>query len=177
MRSFLKGRKLWQVITRERVKFTQEKEEFSDKYSDTLEEWDNINHKIITWLINTSTPSIGALLHSFDTAKEGWIFLAKKYTTADLVHQYQLVTKIQQLHQESGQPLTLSTFKWIIFGNSWLSLNLNGVILKMLNFLSNIETSWDYEPTQWWPWAYTTKSFTPSSFAYISISFSWIDLK
>ena len=60
---------------------------------------------MISWLINTSTPSIGALLHSFDTAKEAWNFLAERYTTTDLTHQYQLVTKIQQFHQEPDQSI------------------------------------------------------------------------
>ena len=76
-RSVLKGHKLWRVITEKRVKLTQEKEESSDKYVDGLEEWDSINHKIISWLINTSTPSIGALLHSLILQKKLGIFWQK----------------------------------------------------------------------------------------------------
>ncbi|GAV80528.1 UBN2 domain-containing protein [Cephalotus follicularis] len=41
----------------------------------------------------------------FDLAKEAWDFLASQYTSADLAHQYQLVSTLNRLRQESGQSI------------------------------------------------------------------------
>ncbi|KAK6120551.1 hypothetical protein DH2020_045703 [Rehmannia glutinosa] len=61
----------------------------------------------------------------FDTSKEVWDFLAKRYSAADGAHQYQLATTLHYMCQEPGQPIN--------------------------NFLSQIHTIWDQltasEPT------------------------------
>ena len=40
-----------------------------DKVNMRFEEWDNDNHKIITWIINTSAPTISRLFKYFDSPK------------------------------------------------------------------------------------------------------------
>ncbi|PNY14773.1 glutamate receptor-like protein [Trifolium pratense] len=54
MKSFLIGRKLWRIVTRDVIKPTREKNESDTKFAKRLEEWDSKNHQIITWLRNTS---------------------------------------------------------------------------------------------------------------------------
>uniref|UniRef100_A0A2N9EH44 Integrase catalytic domain-containing protein n=1 Tax=Fagus sylvatica TaxID=28930 RepID=A0A2N9EH44_FAGSY len=63
MCSFLKGRKLWLYVTGQRHPPTQQKDETEDAFALRLEDWDGVNHQIITWLRNTSTPSNGAGEH------------------------------------------------------------------------------------------------------------------
>uniref|UniRef100_A0A2N9FBY0 GAG-pre-integrase domain-containing protein n=1 Tax=Fagus sylvatica TaxID=28930 RepID=A0A2N9FBY0_FAGSY len=64
MCSFLKGRKLWLYVTGQRYPPTQQKDETEDAFALRLEDWDGVNHQIITWLRNTSTPSVnGAREH------------------------------------------------------------------------------------------------------------------
>ncbi|RVW56960.1 Retrovirus-related Pol polyprotein from transposon TNT 1-94 [Vitis vinifera] len=41
-------------------------------------EWDSHNHMILTWIRNTSIPSISNLLGSFDDAKSAWDMLTKR---------------------------------------------------------------------------------------------------
>lgn len=48
IRRSLQSRKFWRIITGECGKPIQEKEESSIKYADRLEDWDSINHKIIS---------------------------------------------------------------------------------------------------------------------------------
>ncbi|KAK3006181.1 hypothetical protein RJ639_015717 [Escallonia herrerae] len=73
MRSFLKGRKLWLFISGDRTKPLQCKDisasspesglistlsESDEDFANRLEDWDSINHRIITWFSNTSIASI-----------------------------------------------------------------------------------------------------------------------
>ena len=63
------------------------------------------NHRIITWFRNTSSTSINMQFGHFDTAKEVWDFLAKRYTTTGHAHQYQLQNTLYSMHQEPGQSI------------------------------------------------------------------------
>ena len=66
-------------------------------------EWDSHNHMILTWIRNTSIPSISNLLGSFDDAKLAWDMLAKRYSTTHDSMKYQLVVELHQRKQEPGQ--------------------------------------------------------------------------
>ncbi|XP_025640741.1 uncharacterized protein [Arachis hypogaea] len=118
MRGFLKGRKLWRYVTsdiacpvkptvtdisKDGASKSKEDAEKEKDYAEKLEDWDSKNHQIITWFRNTSTPGIHLQFGRFDTAKEGWDHLAKRYTISDLSHQYQLLKELHSLKQERGQ--------------------------------------------------------------------------
>ena len=68
-------------------------------------EWDSHNHMILTWIQNTSIPSIFNLLGSFDDAKLAWDMLAKRYSTTHESMKYQLTVELHQLRQEPGQSI------------------------------------------------------------------------
>ncbi|RVW68210.1 Retrovirus-related Pol polyprotein from transposon RE1 [Vitis vinifera] len=68
-------------------------------------EWDSHNHMILTWIRNTSIPSISNLLDSFDDAKFAWDMLTKRYSTTHGSMKYQLVVELHQLRQEPGQSI------------------------------------------------------------------------
>ena len=59
MSSFLKKRKLWRYVTRDIEAPIQGVAKTATKYIKQLEKWDSKNHQIITWIWNTSIPSIG----------------------------------------------------------------------------------------------------------------------
>ena len=60
---------------------------------------------ILTWIRNTSIPSISNMLGSFDDAKSTWDILAKRYSTTHGSIKYQLVVELHQLRQELGQSI------------------------------------------------------------------------
>ena len=68
-------------------------------------EWDSHNHMILTWIQNTSIPSISNLLGNFDGAKSAWDVLAKMYSTTHGSMKYQVVVELHQLKQEPGQSI------------------------------------------------------------------------
>jgi len=103
MKSFLISHKLWCKVTGDVVKPTREKDEFATKFVDRLEDWDSKNHQIITWLRNTSVPSIHIQFDNYDSAKEIWDFLKNRYHTTGLAHYYQLWTTLINIKQEPGQ--------------------------------------------------------------------------
>ncbi|KAF7124254.1 hypothetical protein RHSIM_Rhsim12G0049700 [Rhododendron simsii] len=109
MSSFLKGKKLWHVITGEVIKPTRGATESQDKYGERLEEWDSKNHQIITWIRNTSVTSISLQFGRFQDAefptKEIWEFLKERYSTTGLAHQYQLLSHLHRMRQEPGQSI------------------------------------------------------------------------
>ncbi|GAV58687.1 UBN2_3 domain-containing protein, partial [Cephalotus follicularis] len=105
MTSFLKGRKLWRIVTRDKPAPVQRQDETDDSFADRLEDWDSANYRILTWFTNTSFPSVNMHFSCFDLAKEAWDFLASRYTSADLAYQYQLVSTLNRLRQESGQSI------------------------------------------------------------------------
>ena len=58
MRSFLKGRKLWRYVTGDFQLPVQDEKEDKSKFESRLDDWDSNNHRIITWITNTSISSI-----------------------------------------------------------------------------------------------------------------------
>lgn len=106
MSSFLKGRKLWRYATGDIEIPVKEADEKPNDFMLRLEEWDSKNHQIITWIRNTSIPSISLQFGRFDSAHALWKFLATRYTTADLACQYQLMTSLCRQRQEPGQSIS-----------------------------------------------------------------------
>lgn len=105
MSSFLKGRKLWRIITGDISKPTKQTNEDDGKFWERLEDWDSKNHQILTWIRNTTIQSIKFQFARFETAKEVWDLLAKRYSTTDIVHQYRLHEKLHNMKQLPGQPI------------------------------------------------------------------------
>uniref|UniRef100_A0A2N9H6G6 Reverse transcriptase Ty1/copia-type domain-containing protein n=1 Tax=Fagus sylvatica TaxID=28930 RepID=A0A2N9H6G6_FAGSY len=64
--------------------------EDEDAFRIRLVEWDSNNHQILTWLRNTSIPSISNLLGNFDDAHTAWDMLAKRYSSSHGTREYQL---------------------------------------------------------------------------------------
>ena len=69
MRSFLKGRMIWHYCTGALIIPVKRAEEEDVVFLGRMIEWDSHNHMILTWIWNTSIPSISNLLGSFDDAK------------------------------------------------------------------------------------------------------------
>ena len=61
MRSYLKGCKLWLYVYGDRSDST---------YAIRIEDWESVNHQIITWFRNTSIPSIVDEFGNIDIVKE-----------------------------------------------------------------------------------------------------------
>ena len=87
MKSFLIGRKLWWILTGDITKSIKGATEES-KFVERLEDWDNKNHHIITWLNNTFIMAIHTKFDAFDTTKGLWDFLAACSKTISLAHYY-----------------------------------------------------------------------------------------
>ncbi|GAV81599.1 UBN2_3 domain-containing protein, partial [Cephalotus follicularis] len=105
MTSFLKGRKLWRIVTGDKPAPVKRPNETDDSFTDRLEDRDSANHRILTWFTNTFVPSVNMHFSYFDLAKEAWDFLASRYTSTDLAHQYQRMSTLNRLRQESGQSI------------------------------------------------------------------------
>jgi len=88
MSSFLKGRRLWRYTTGDISKPVAQTGEASATLAERLEEWDSKSHQILTWIRNTSIPSIRLQFGRFDTAHEVWDLLSKRYSTTDVANQY-----------------------------------------------------------------------------------------
>ncbi|KAH7845384.1 hypothetical protein Vadar_001385 [Vaccinium darrowii] len=109
MSSFIKGKKLWRIITGDVVKPIKGDTETQLKYDERLDDWDSKNHLIITWCRNTSVTSINLQFGRFQNvdgpAKAIWDFLKERYSTTGLAHQYQLLSLLHRMHQEPGQSI------------------------------------------------------------------------
>ena len=105
MSSFLKGHKLWQYCTGLITIPVKGASEEDAVFLSRMIEWDSHNHMILTWIQNTSIPSISNLLGSFDDTKLAWDMLAKRYSTTHRSMKYQLVVELHQLRQEPGRPI------------------------------------------------------------------------
>ena len=103
MTSFLRGRKLWRIVTGDITEPEQATGEDKIKFVERLEDWDAKNHQIITWIHNTCANSISLQFGRFTTAKSLWDFLETRYTTTDLAHQYQLLSSLHRMKQQPGQ--------------------------------------------------------------------------
>ena len=105
MRNLLVGRMLWHYCTSALTVLVKGAKEEDAAFLGRMIEWDSHNHMILTWIRNTSIPSISNLLGSFDDAKLAWDMLAKRYSTTHDSMKYQLVVELHQLKQEPGQSI------------------------------------------------------------------------
>ncbi|XP_028053745.1 uncharacterized protein LOC114258087 [Camellia sinensis] len=116
MSSFLKGKKLWRIITGDITQPVKDTAETTispgtPTYEDRLEEWDSKNYQIITWFRNTSVTSISLQFGRFQLdsvttpAKDIWDFLKERYQATGLAHQYQLQSQLHRMRQESSQSI------------------------------------------------------------------------
>uniref|UniRef100_A0A2N9EQR3 Retrovirus-related Pol polyprotein from transposon TNT 1-94-like beta-barrel domain-containing protein n=1 Tax=Fagus sylvatica TaxID=28930 RepID=A0A2N9EQR3_FAGSY len=103
--TFIKGRKLWFYVTGEMKKPVKGSSEDENAFRIRLIEWDSNNHQILTWLRNTSIPSISNLLGNFDDARTAWDMLAKRYSSSHGTREYQLSIEQYQIRQDPGQSI------------------------------------------------------------------------
>ncbi|XP_034694097.1 uncharacterized protein LOC117920598 [Vitis riparia] len=88
MRSFLKGRMLWHYCTGVMTIPVKGASEGDTVFLNRMIEWDSHNHMILTWILNTSIPSISNLMGSFDDAKSAWDMLAKRQEPGQSINDY-----------------------------------------------------------------------------------------
>jgi len=93
MKFFLKGKSMCNYVDGTSVKPTDKKDEA--KYSKELETWDVSNSKILTWINNSISQSIGMQLAKYDTAKEVWDHLKRLYNQSNFAKRYQLESDIR----------------------------------------------------------------------------------
>ena len=105
MCNFLKGRVICHYCTGAITIPVNEVDEEDASFLGLMIEWDSHNHMILTWIWNTSIPSISNMLGSFDDAKLAWDMLAKRHSTTHDSMKYQLVVELHQLKQEPGQSI------------------------------------------------------------------------
>ena len=105
MRSFLTGRMFWHYCTGAITVPVKGANVEDAAFLCHMIECHSHNHMILTWIRNTSIPSISKLLGSFDDAKSAWDMLAKRYSTTRGSMKYQLVVELHQLKQEPGQSI------------------------------------------------------------------------
>ena len=96
MRIFLRGKSMWSYVTGVRPKPSDEK---AEDFATSVDAWEAENTKIITWINNSVTYSIGAQLAKYETAKEVWGHLERLYTQSNFAKQYQLEMDIRALRQ------------------------------------------------------------------------------
>ena len=94
MRSFLKGCMLWHYCTGAITIPVKGVSEEDVVFLGRMIEQDSHNHMILTWIQNTSIPSISNLLGSFDDAKSAWDMLVKRYFTTHRSMKFQLVVEL-----------------------------------------------------------------------------------
>ena len=99
MCNFLKSCMFWHYCNGAITIPVKRADEEDDTFLGRMIEWVSHNHMILTWIRNTSIPSISNLLGSFDDAKSAWDMLAKRYSTTHGSMKYQLVVKLHQLRQ------------------------------------------------------------------------------
>jgi hypothetical protein len=93
-------------VTGQRHPPQQQKDETEDAFALRLEDWDGINHQIITWLHNTSTPFVSMEFGGYDTAKDVWDMLASRYARSDGAQEHHLMITLYQLHQDPSERIT-----------------------------------------------------------------------
>lgn len=98
LKKFLKGKRMWGYVSG-----TSEKpKDYKDgKYATEIETWEANNSKIITWINNSVSQSIGVQLAKYETAKEVWDHLKRLYVQSNFAKQYQLEIDIRALQQNN----------------------------------------------------------------------------
>ena len=161
MRNFLKGRMLWHYCTGAIIVPVKGANEEDAASLGCMIEWDSHNHMILTWIQNTSIPSISNLLGSFDDAKSAWDMLAKRYSTTHGSMKYQLVVELHQLWQEQGNPSMTTTISFASFGTKLTFLTQLGRVQRMLNNMLPLEMNFA-SMNSWCPSTRTLNPFEVS---------------
>ena len=103
MRSYLKGRKLWLYVSGDRLIPEQVDKETDSAYAIQIEDWESVNHQIITWFCNTSISSIVDEFSNIDIAKEVWDLLFTRYAGPIGARNFKLTRELYQIRQEPGE--------------------------------------------------------------------------
>ncbi|XP_019427158.1 PREDICTED: uncharacterized protein LOC109335479 [Lupinus angustifolius] len=98
MRKFLIGKRIWGYVSGTFVKPTNSA---TENYAKELETWEVNNSKIITWINNSVSQSIGFQLAKYDSASQVWEHLKRLYVQSNFAKQYQLEIDIRALQQHS----------------------------------------------------------------------------
>ena len=107
MRSYLKGRKLLLYVFGDRSIPEQVDKETDSAYAIRIEDWESVNHQIITWFRNTSISSIVDEFDNIDIAKEVWDLLVTRYAGPSVARNFNLTRKLYQIRQEPGERITV----------------------------------------------------------------------
>jgi hypothetical protein len=99
MKNFLIGKDMWSYIDGTSMKPTDKKD--ADKYAEILKTWNRNNSKVITWINNSVSQSIGMQLAKFDTAQEVWEHLKRLYEQSNFAKRYKLESDIRDLKQNN----------------------------------------------------------------------------
>ena len=97
MKNFVRGKSMWGYVSGTKTKPINGL--LVENYEALLDTLEVDNSKVITWINNSVTPSIGAQLAKYDSAKAVWDHLARLYTQSNFAKQYQLQTNIRSLQQ------------------------------------------------------------------------------
>ena len=100
MQNFLRGKSLWSYVC-DKDTTTKPADAKTTESKTAMEVWEVNNSKIITWINNSVTHSIGAQLAKYETAKEVWDHLSRLYTQSNFAKQYQLEMDIRALQQHN----------------------------------------------------------------------------
>ncbi|KAK2377815.1 hypothetical protein QL285_078448 [Trifolium repens] len=112
------GKDMWGYIDGTSVKPMDRKD--ADKYTEALKTWNKNNSKVITWINNSVSQSIGMQLAKFDTAQEIWEHLKHLYVQSNFAKRYQLESDIRALKQDN---MTIHEF-YLAMSNLWDQLAL-----------------------------------------------------
>ncbi|XP_074373914.1 uncharacterized protein LOC141714284 [Apium graveolens] len=96
----LRGKTLWSYV-RDKDTKTKPADGKTDDSAKAIEVWEAENSKIVTWINNSVTHSIGDQLAKYETAKEVWDHLSRLYTQSNFPKQYQLEMDIRALQQQN----------------------------------------------------------------------------
>ena len=81
--------------------------ETNSAYAVRIEDWESVNHQIITWFRNTSIPSIVDEFGNIDIAKEVWDLLVTQYVGPSGTRNFNLTRKLYHIRQKLGERITV----------------------------------------------------------------------
>ena len=81
--------------------------ETDSAYAIRIEDWESVNHHIITWFRKTSIPSIIDEFDNIDIAKEVWDLLVTRYVGPSGARNIKLTCELYQIRQEPGERITV----------------------------------------------------------------------
>jgi hypothetical protein len=96
-RSMLKA-----VIMKNKLRFLDGSCPIPDDFDPTYEPWIRCNNLVLSWLMNSVTPTISQSLVYTDTAAQAWTDLKARFSRADRVRVSSLQRDIYALRQESS---------------------------------------------------------------------------